>query len=884
MSQVVTKSCLYQALILLWFSMVVASKVHYIIGPSQSPNCSHQCDSNESNVDNIIDLTLSQFVNSSIDYLTNNTRLIFSPGNYNLESELIIKNVHSFSIFVNPISSAKAVINCDQNSRFEFRNVGIVTINGLEFVGCFENYVASVKQLHLENVGFFGYDQRVFNGTVMIIEESAAYLDRTVMAFISVVTALQEPPQNCNATILNTDTMDRMTGILLKRSTIRISQSQFENNSVGHGRVIHADFGSNITIVNSTFVNNSANDLYVVYAYFCSFDYAVNNTGGIVYASGCGSVQIYDSTFVQNTGVTIFGDNGNVLIIHTTFIDNSADLAIVHITGIDLVIGHSTFINNAISRGFFVLYAANTNLVSITHSEFVDNTATFSLVHLDGAMITVTFSKFINNKASQAVVFVLYYITSENLTNNVLINNSVAYEVYISSSCRPDLSLSLGSARCIQCTENWHWKLIGIVVAAFIAGIALVILMLALNMTVAVGTLNGILFYVHIVAANADTYFLPFTTPDFITVFISWLNLDIGFDVCFFVRSKGATPTIYDGAQMRIYKALLQLVFPAYIIVLVIIVIVASECSSKFAKIIGKGNPVAVLTTMILLSCAKFFDAILTSISLLYLQPARGSSNIDVTKLGSALAVVEQTNNTDIKAASYFLLLISILIFLFGVIYTALVFSWQWLLQYQDKTIFKWVKYQKLHHFLEPYHAPYTAKYRYWTGLLLLARVFLYLILVLNFSLDPRAEFMSTIFIVGGLILLKGATAKRVYKNWPLDVMETAIYFNLVAFSALTWYNLDFGGNQVAVAYTSVMIIFILLVAVIIFHVLRFTRLYKCSLVEKAFQKNPKCESSNDEELDGYQLYDERSADHSDQELSTITHSTVEIHQPCQND
>ena len=70
-------------------------------------------------------------------------------------------------------------------------------------------------------------------------------------------------------------------------------------------------------------------------------------------------------------------------------------------------------------------------------------------------------------------------------------------------------------------------------VAAFIAGIALVIFMLALNMTVAVGTLYGILFYANIVAANADTYFLPFTTPNFITVFISWLNLDIGFDVCF---------------------------------------------------------------------------------------------------------------------------------------------------------------------------------------------------------------------------------------------------------------------------------------------------------------------------------------------------------------
>ena len=91
-------------------------------------------------------------------------------------------------------------------------------------------------------------------------------------------------------------------------------------------------------------------------------------------------------------------------------------------------------------------------------------------------------------------------------------------------------------------------------VAGFIAGIALVIFMLALNMTVAVGTLNGILFYANIVAANANTYFLPFTSPDVVTVFISWLNLDIGFDVCFYTTKFYLAYT---------YKALLQLAFPA---------------------------------------------------------------------------------------------------------------------------------------------------------------------------------------------------------------------------------------------------------------------------------------------------------------------------------
>ena len=109
-------------------------------------------------------------------------------------------------------------------------------------------------------------------------------------------------------------------------------------------------------------------------------------------------------------------------------------------------------------------------------------------------------------------------------------------------------------------------------------------------MTIAVGTLNGILLYGNILAANADTYFLPFSSPNFATVFISWLNLDAGFDIHFF---KGMDK--YDKTQI-------QLAFPAYIILLVVIVIILSECSTKFTRIIGKYNPIAVLTTMILIS------------------------------------------------------------------------------------------------------------------------------------------------------------------------------------------------------------------------------------------------------------------------------------------
>ena len=147
-------------LIFLCFGTIVASdEVYYIIRPSQLQSCVDRYSSAEACIDNY--LTLSEFINNFSDYLRNETTLLFSTGNYSLESELVVENVRSFSMFVWPGSSSKAVITCGHNARFEFRNVSTVTVSGLEFVGCFKNRVVSVGQFQLENSGLFGNGQAI---------------------------------------------------------------------------------------------------------------------------------------------------------------------------------------------------------------------------------------------------------------------------------------------------------------------------------------------------------------------------------------------------------------------------------------------------------------------------------------------------------------------------------------------------------------------------------------------------------------------------------------------------------------------------------------------------------------------------------------------------
>ena len=64
------------------------------------------------------------------------------------------------------------------------------------------------------------------------------------------------------------------------------------------------------------------------------------------------------------------------------------------------------------------------------------------------------------------------------------------------SQCQHHLSMVFASSRCMKCT-NLHILIITIIV--IVAGIVLVVLLYLLNLTVTIGTINGIIFYANII-------------------------------------------------------------------------------------------------------------------------------------------------------------------------------------------------------------------------------------------------------------------------------------------------------------------------------------------------------------------------------------------------
>jgi predicted outer membrane repeat protein len=375
-------------------------------------------------------------------------------------------------------------------------------------------------------------------------------------------------------------------------------------------------------------------------------------------------------------------------------------------------------------------------------------------------------------------------------------------------TCSVDYSISLGSANCIACPNYWPAQFIGICILFFLSGLLLVTFILALNLTVAVGTLNGIIFYANIVAINKGTFF-TFSKPNYITVFISWLNLDFGFDVCF-IKNLDAY-----------WKTWLQLAFPTYIIFLVVMIIIISQRSEKFSQLIGRKNPVATLAMLIFLSYAKILSIIIVGLScttLIYSAagPYGEHRNLPILWLADASVRCFHGRHIILFIAALFILFI-------GIAYTLLLFSWQWLLFLHNKFCSSctrvWIV--KLSMFIETYHAPYTPKHRYWTGLLLLVRVFLYIASTANVSDDPRIDLLIIGIVLICILLIKEiiSVSGRVYKKWPVEILEVSCYVNLILLCFATLYELQNKRFKECLAYTSVSIIIIQFIGVLLYHI-----------------------------------------------------------------
>ena len=354
--------------------------------------------------------------------------------------------------------------------------------------------------------------------------------------------------------------------------------------------------------------------------------------------------------------------------------------------------------------------------------------------------------------------------------------------------CRPGLSLMLGSNKCSQCSNDW----LALVPVFAISGVILVVILIALNLTVSVGSINGLLFYANIVKLNESVFFPRGNIP-IISQFIAWLNLDWGIETCF-----------YNGLD-GYWKVMLQFVFPVYLWFLVIVIIIGCRYSFRVSRLCGH-NAVPVLATLILMSYTKVLHTVTKSLM------------INAIECGDARWKVWNVDGNVPYLSSKHIVLFGVsLLFLFtGLVYTGLVFSSQWLQRYSGKccksTRDPVVKLKPL---IDAYTGPYKDKYRFWTGLGLIVRTLL--TVIFTFTSEKSSLLNNNFFIVLSCTLILTTIGNRVYQNKYNTIIESCSHINLFTL-ALVATPLSINGTSVSmVLIISVileMLLFLLIVAV----------------------------------------------------------------------
>ena len=358
--------------------------------------------------------------------------------------------------------------------------------------------------------------------------------------------------------------------------------------------------------------------------------------------------------------------------------------------------------------------------------------------------------------------------------------------------CITNYSHVLGTSKCKQCSN--HWMLI-IVPLIAIAGVLLVAGLMLLNLTVSAGTSNGLILYANIVRAKHSTFFPHDASISFLSTFIAWLNLDLGIETCF-----------YNGLDAY-SKTWFQFLFPLYIWFILSAIIVMSHFSTRISKLIGN-NAVQLLVTLFLLSYAKLLRIIITVFSTTEL----------VYPDGYHRRVWRYDGNVDYLKGKHIPLFMAALVLLIFVSFpfTMVLLCTQCMQRLSNMRILSWVT--KLQPLFDAYTGPYKIKHRYWTGLLLLVRVCLFLVFSLN-TIGNRMINLLAVCIAMSCLLAYLSLVGGVYKQWWLNVIETAFILNLLILSLGSFYQINTGSSIKPVSYTSTGIAFVLFIGILIYHI-----------------------------------------------------------------
>ena len=353
--------------------------------------------------------------------------------------------------------------------------------------------------------------------------------------------------------------------------------------------------------------------------------------------------------------------------------------------------------------------------------------------------------------------------------------------------CEDGYSLTLGNQMCRKCSNTY----LLLILPFAVAGLFLVVVLFALNLTVTEGSINGLIFYANVMAMNHTTFLSG--KASYLYTFLAWLNLDLGINTCLFGGMDGYAETW------------LQFVFPVYLWVIILAVVLFYN---KFrANGLGGKNAVQVLTTLLLLSYTKLQRTVVTILSFTWLEYPDGVVHY---------VWLYDANVEFFKGKHLYLSIASILVLVFLIVpYTLCLAFFQQLQACSGHRLFQWVN--KLKPVFDAYAGPYKDKYRFWTGMLLVVRTLLIILFTINTAGSIEYNLLITL-VVSCILLL--ANTNGAYKKWPCNYLESFFYLQLVVFAGAALYTRSTNSGITAVADTSIGLSLTVFLAVVGYYII----------------------------------------------------------------
>ena len=355
-------------------------------------------------------------------------------------------------------------------------------------------------------------------------------------------------------------------------------------------------------------------------------------------------------------------------------------------------------------------------------------------------------------------------------------------------------SVVFGSTECRQCSNWWLWT----IVLYALAGFLLIYLLYALRLTLATGTINGIIFYVQV--ANAGLYDVLssqcYRIKNFAMFFISIMNLNLGFPLCF-----------YNG-MTEFWKAGLNLLFPLYLLIIVVVLIILSRFSLRLSNRIAHSS-VQVLVTVVHLSFSKLLIALFDTFIPVELYNSTMNKSKNIWFYDGSVTYGDANHMK-------LMIVTSVIVGIFLIPYMLIILTGRLLM-----------RSNKIREYLRPIyeavHAPYKYNKQYWFTARQLLLIFEYIMYTIYRGSNILLPFSAVLPIYLTFVTVQAHLSP--FKNKVINILDLSVMINYGMFLCTNWYLINEGHLCTAAVFDAIFVYIIMFIfsVVVFYHIVLLT-------------------------------------------------------------